>query len=125
MAATRFAAVVDDITVNTTVKANAADAAMAAGDFEKNNTNTGAGGTITLTLPLAANVKEMKTRVYLTVAQIVRLDPNGTEKIYLAGDGAAGKYLNIAGVIGNYADVYCDGLAYYVTGYAGVVTKEA
>jgi hypothetical protein len=64
-------------------------------------------------------------RFYLTVAQIVRLLPQTGESIYLAGSGTATKYLNIAAVIGNYVDVYSDGTSFYVTGYSGVVTKEA
>lgn len=109
----------------TTVKANTADATIAVADFPKNNTNTGASGTIVLTLPTAASVEGKKMRVYLTVAQIVRLDPSGTESIYLAGSGVAGKYLQIAGVIGNYCDVYSDGTAFYVLGFSGIVTKES
>jgi len=107
------------------VKANAATASIAIADFPKNNTNTGAGGTIVLTLPAAASVEGQKMRVYLTVAQIVRVDPYSTESIYLAGSGTAGKYLNIAGVIGNYCDIYSDGTYFYVTGFSGVVTKES
>lgn len=125
MGATHFDFVADSHMTNTTVKANASTASMAIADFPKNNTNTGASGTIVLTLPTAASVEGQKCRVQLTVAQIVRLDPAGTEKIYLGGDGVAGKYLNIAGVIGNYADIYSDGTAFYVVGYSGVLTKES
>lgn len=125
MGATRFDSVVRAIDVNTTVKANASTASMAVADFEKNNTNTGASGTIVLTLPAAANVPEQTCKVQVTAAQIVRLLPQTGEKIYLGGDGVATKYLNIAAVIGNYADVYCDGTSFYVTGYSGVLTKES
>jgi len=113
------------VSAKTTVKANPADATIADADFPKNNTNTGATGTITLTLPLAKNVKGKSMHVQLTAYQIVRLDPNGTEKIYLGGDGVAGKYLNIAAILGNYVDVFSDGTDFLVTGYFGVVTKEA
>jgi len=113
------------VSPSATVVAKAADDTLDITDFGKNLTNTGAGATVVLTLPAASAVAGMSTRVQVTAAQIVRVDPNGTEKIYLGGDGAAGKYLNIAAVIGNYADIYCDGVDFHVTAYSGVLTKEA
>jgi hypothetical protein len=98
---------------------------LAIADYGVNLTNTGAGGTIVLTLLAAAAAAGMSLRVYVTVAQIVRLLPQTGEKIYLGGSGTATKYLNIAAVIGNFVDVYCDGEKYLVQGYSGVVTKEA
>lgn len=109
-----------------TVVAKAADATLTVAECNGSNiTNTGASGTITLTLPAVASSGGVAFRVQLTVAQIVRLDPSGTEKIYLGGDGAAGKYLNIAAAIGNFATVFCDGVVWLVTNYSGVATKEA
>lgn len=125
MGITRYDIVVDSLMTNTTVKANANTASMNSYDFEKNNTNTGASGTIVLTLPAASSVKEQKTRIQITAAQIVRLTPQTGEKVYLGGDGVASKYLQIAGTIGNYAEVYCDGTDFFVTAYSGVLTKEA
>jgi hypothetical protein len=125
MGVTNFDAVATTLSTLTTVKANAATAAVAAADFPKNNTNTGASGAIVLTLPAASSVKEQYMRVQLTVAQTVTLTPASGEKIYLGGSGVASKYLLIAGVIGNYAEIYSDGASYFVTGYAGVLTKEA
>jgi len=125
MGETRFSLVVEDMTTNTTVKANAATASMKDYDFEKNNTNTGAGGAVVLTLPAAASLKGQKTRIQVTVAETVTLTPQTGEKIYLGGNGVASKYLLIAGTIGNYAEVYCDGTSFYVTSYSGVLTKEA
>ena len=61
----------------------------------------------------------------MTVAQIVQVLPQTGEKIYLNGSGVATKYLNIAGVVGNFADLYCDGTDWMVINYAGVLTKEA
>jgi predicted RecA/RadA family phage recombinase len=107
-----------------TVVAHAGDGAIAAADVAKIHTNTGAVGTATLTLPAAADARGKSMKVQVTAAQIVRLDP-GAEKIYLGGDGVADKYLQIAGVIGNYADLYCDGTDWLVQGYSGVLTKEA
>jgi predicted ribonuclease YlaK len=124
MGNTNFDVVVSSLDTNTTVKANAATATMKDYDFEKNNTNTGASGTIVLTLPSASSLKGQKTRIQITAAQIVQLLPATGEKIYLGGDGVASKYLQIAGTIGNYAELYCDGTSFYVTGYSGVLTKE-
>jgi len=96
------------------VSAQASTASLAITDYGKNITNTGASGTVVLTLLAAA-----------LAAGIVRLLPATGEKIYLGGSGVASKYLNVAAVIGNYVDVYCDGEKYLVTGYSGVITKEA
>lgn len=90
----------------------------------KNVTNTGAGAGILITLPAVATMKNVSFRVQVTVAQVVDASLAATG-VYLGGSGAAGKYLRIAGVIGNYADIFCDGTAYHVTGYSGVLTKEA
>jgi len=107
------------------VTAKAATGNLAIADYAKNLTNTGAAGTIVLTLLAAASAAGMAFRIQCTAAQIVRLLPQTGEKIYLGGSGVASKYLNIAAVIGNYVDVYCDGEKYLVTSYSGVVTKEA
>ncbi len=88
-------------------------------------TNAGSSGTVVLTLPAAATVAGCTFKIQVTVAQIVRCTPASGEKVYLGGDGVASKYLNIAAAIGNYADVYSDGVDYMVVGYSGVVTKEA
>jgi hypothetical protein len=101
------------------------DATLTVAEYGKNITNTGAVGTAVLTLLAAASAAGLPLRVYLTVDQIVRLLPQTGEKIYLAGSGVATKYLNIAAVIGNYVDVFCDGEKYLVQDYSGVVTKEA
>lgn len=107
------------------VVAKALTGNLALSDFGKNLTNTGAIGTIVLTLPAAATAGGLSLRVAVTAAQIVRLLPQIGESVYLSGDGVVTKYLNVAAVIGNYVDVYCDGVSYEVTGYSGVVTKEA
>lgn len=108
-----------------TVEANAASATLAAANFGKIQTNTGSSGTIVLTLPAANTVGGCCLKVQVTVAQIVRLTPASGEKVYLGGDGIASKYCQIAGVIGNFLDLYCDGSDFLVMNYAGVVTKEA
>jgi len=108
-----------------TVRAKAATATLTTADFGCNLTNTGSSGTIVLTLPKVADSAEMFFRVQVTVAQIVRLQPVTGEAVYLGGSGVVTKYLNVAATIGNYVDIYCDGEQWLVTGYAGVVTKEA
>lgn len=104
------------VTTNTT---------LASADFGKNLNNTGAGAAVTLTLPAASTVEGKSLRIKVETTSAVRLDPATGEKVYLAGNGVASKYLDIAGVVGNYADIYCDGDDYFVTGYSGVLTKEA
>lgn len=113
------------ISPKATVATNATTGAVATADFPKNNTNTGSSATMVLTLPAASAVKGKFMRFQLTVAQIVQLTPASGEKIYLGGSGVADKYLNIAGVIGNYAVLYSDGTDYLVTDYSGVLTKES
>jgi hypothetical protein len=110
---------------NAAVTAKGSTGNLAIADYGVNLTNTGAGGTVVLTLLAAKNAAGMSLRIYQTAAQITRLLPQTGEKIFLGGSGVATKYLNIAAVIGNYCDVYCDGAQYLVTGYSGVVTKEA
>lgn len=109
-----------------TVVAKTADATLTAAEVHgKQITNTGASGTVVLTLPSAPTVAGQAFRVQLTAAQIVRLLPATGQKVFLGGSGVASKYLNVAGVIGNFADVYSDGVDWIVTNYSGVVTKEA
>jgi hypothetical protein len=109
-----------------TVVAKAADATLTAAEVNgKQITNTGAGAGIALTLPDPATVGGCSFRVQITVAQTVKLTPPATKKVFLGGSGVASKYAEIAGVIGNYADVTSDGVDYMITAYSGVVTKEA
>lgn len=113
------------VAANATVKAQDATANLAAADFPKNNTNTGALDTIVLTLPAAASVAGLACKIQITAAQIVSLSPAATEAIYLNGSGVDDKDLNIAGVVGNYCDFYSNGENFLVTDYNGVLTKEA
>jgi hypothetical protein len=91
----------------------------------KNVTNTGAGGAVVYTLPAAADAAGVALRIQVTAAQTVTLEPAGTDKVYLGGSGVAGKYALIAGVIGNFATIWSDGVDWHITAYSGVVTKEA
>ena len=110
---------------NATIAAKSATATLTAADFGKNVTNTGASGATVLTLPAASAVRGLSARFQSTVAQQVSLSPLAAEAVFLGGNGVVNKDLVIAGVIGNYVDVYSDGTRYLVTGYSGVVTKEA
>jgi len=107
------------------VRAKTSTGNLAAADFGANITNTGASGAIVLTLLAASGNTGKFFRVQVTAAQQVSLSPQSSDAIYLGGNGVDDKDLVIAGVIGNYADVYCDGTNYHVVGYSGVLTKEA
>lgn len=87
--------------------------------------NTGASGTITLSLPAIKDAKGKVVRAYASAAQVIRLDASGTEAINFNGSAVAGKYVNLAGVIGNFIELFCDGTQWVVTQSGGVVTKEA
>ena len=113
------------LAADATVEANAGSATMALANFGKIQTNTGASATIVLTLPKAADVAGMVIRAAVLAAFIVRFTPVSGEKVFLNGSGVASKYVNIAAVIGNFCDLYSDGVQFHVTNYAGVVTKEA
>jgi len=91
----------------------------------KNLTNTGAVGGVVTTLPAANAMPNQGFRFYMTVAQTHAFSPIATDKIWLAGSGVVDKDLEIAAVIGNYADLYSDGTDWHCTGHSGVVTKEA
>jgi hypothetical protein len=88
-------------------------------------TNTGAGATVVFTLPAAADMAGSVIGLKVTAAQIVRALPVTGEKIFLHGDGVATKYLNVAATIGNYVELYSDGVDWTVEHAVGVVTKEA
>lgn len=87
--------------------------------------NSGDTGTMVLTLPSVSAAKGKVVRVHLLAAQIVRLLPVSGQAVNYNGSAVVTKYLNIAGVIGNYVEVFCDGTQWVVTQANGVVTKEA
>ena len=107
------------------VTALASATTLDADDFMVNLTNTGSTGTLEHQLPAASTVKGEVLHFQLTAAEIVRLQPPSGGGVYLGGSGVADKYVQVAGVIGNYIDLYSDGSTYHVVGYAGVVTKES
>lgn len=87
--------------------------------------NAGDNGTTVLTLPAVKEAKGHCLLIHVLAAQIVRALPVSGEAVNLNGSAVVTKYLNVAGTIGNYAELYCDGTQWVVTGYSGVVTKEA
>lgn len=104
--------------------AQAATATLTTAALDTIQTNTGASGTTVITLPSVQVSKNRVIRFAQTAAQAVQITPASGEKIFLSGSGVADKYCQIAGVIGNYADLYCDGVNWVVTNYSGVVTKQ-
>lgn len=101
------------------------DATLVAADLNKNVTNSGAGGTVVLSLPAIAGTAGATLHVETTAAQIIRLLPVAGTAIALGGSAVVTKYLNIAAVIGNMVDLYSDGTRWLVVGRDGVITKEA
>lgn len=110
---------------NATVTALASATTLTSAHYGVNLTNTGASATLEHALLAASSVKGKCIKFQLTAAQIVRLQPASGESVYLGGSGVADKYLQVAGVIGNYVELYSDGSRYHVVGYSGVLTKEA
>ncbi len=113
------------LAANATVAPHSANAVLSASDMSKIHTNTGASAGITLTLPAASAVAGLAVRAAVLVAQTIQFIPAAGGQIFLNGSGTADKYVQIAGVIGNYIDVYSDGVVFHVTGYSGVATKQA
>lgn len=105
--------------------AKTGDYTVLAADFGSILTNTAAGGTVVFTLPSAVTYPGTVLRFHLFAAQIVRLLPVTGQAVNLNSSAVVTKYLNIAGVIGNYCEIVSDGTQWLVTQYAGVVTKEA
>jgi len=108
-----------------TVTTKTSDYTILASELDGIFNNSGDDGTTVLTLPAVKDSIGKTLTINVLAAQIVRALPVTGEAINLNGSAVVTKYLNIAGVIGNYADLFCDGTQWIVTGYAGVVTKEA
>ena len=108
-----------------TVEAHTADDTLTNVESGSVHTNTGASGTITLTLPAAIVGVEFYFRV--GAAQALRIDPNGTETISLPSTGvpgAAGKYL-VADAIGESVHlVCCSAGSWTAFGFTGTWTAE-
>jgi hypothetical protein len=107
------------------VTAKTADYTITVAELNNIVSNAGDTGTMVITLPAVRDSIGKCLAVHILAAQIVRLLPASGEIVNLNGSVVVTKYLNIAATIGNYCDVYCDGVQWIVTGYSGVVTKEA
>lgn len=105
--------------------AKTSDYTVVAADFGRILTNTGASGTVVFTLPSAVTYPGVVLRFHLFAAQIVRLLPVTGQAVNLNSSAVVTKYLNIAGVIGNYCEIVSDGTQWLVTHFSGVLTKEA
>lgn len=116
---------IPQISATATVAASAATATLDTTIAGKIVTNTGASGTVVLTLPSASSMKGKTFKVKATVAQIISLSPATTDGIFLAGSGVDNKDLSVAGVIGNEVTIYSNGDNYEAYYPNGVVTKEA
>ena len=120
-----FRVLVPTVSGDQTALAKTGDYTVLTTDAEKILTNTGASGTVVFTLPTAASMAGKALGFHVLAAQIVRLLPVTGEAVCLASAVVVTKYLNVAGVIGNYVEVVSDGTAWLVTKRDGVVTKEA
>lgn len=92
-------------------------------DMDAILTNTGASGAIVFTLPTAKANHGVCFRVHAFAAQQISLSPQTGEAISLSGSAVVSKNLVIAGVIGNYVDIYCNGISWEAVNCNGVVTK--
>jgi hypothetical protein len=108
-----------------TVTAKTADYTISSAELNRVFTNAGDDGTLVFTLPSVIGNAGKALKFHSLAAQIIRLLPVTGQAVNLHGSAVVTKYLNVAATIGNYVDVYCDGYQWIVTGYAGVITKEA
>lgn len=86
-------------------------------------TNEGASGEVVFTLPAVADSKGMVARFAALAAQTIRLDPQDGEAVNYNGDAVVTEDATLAGVIGNYVEVFCDGSQWIITQANGVITK--
>lgn len=103
----------------------------AQGMHGKTFVNTGASGTITHSLPAAADTfVGCKATFVRTAAQVVRVDPAAADGIYFTPNGgtaglqADGKYANL-GTTCDYLTIVFDGTNWVATAQSSAVTVEA
>lgn len=108
------------------VEAHTADDTLTTAENGTAHTNTGAAGTVVLTLPPAT--VGLRFTFGVGAAQALRINPDGNETISLPSSGvpgAAGKYLG-ADAVGETVDLVCLVAGNWaVMGYTGTWTAEA
>lgn len=87
--------------------------------------NAGASGNLVYTLPAVSLSKGKVVRIHALAAQTQQADPQAGEAVNYNGSAVVSKYAQLAGVIGNFMELYCDGTQWIITNANGVVTKEA
>lgn len=105
-----------------TVTARTADTTLTADDLNAITTNAWDSGAQVLTLPAARLAWHKCLKVAVLAAQDITIATIDWEKIYLNWSWIEWNEVLIAGVIGNFADIYSDGTDYIVTNYSGVLT---
>jgi hypothetical protein len=97
------------------------------GDLDKPTilSNLGASGNVVITLPGFHASRGKVLRVAVNAAQTVQLLPRTGQAINYNGSAVVTKYCQIAGVVGNWIEIFSDGVQWIVTRQSGVVTKEA
>lgn len=110
-----------------TVSVKTADYTITAADLAAPTifNNTGDSGNLVYTLPSVASSKGRVVRIHALAAQTQQADPQAGEAVNYNGSAVVSKYAQLAGVIGNFMELYCDGSQWIVTKANGVVTKEA
>lgn len=112
---------------NATITTKTADYTITQSDLNAPTifNNTGDTGTLVFTLPAVSASKGKAVRAHALAAQIMRFLPQTGEAVNYNGSAVVTKYLQLAGTIGNYVELFCDGSQWIVTHANGVVTKEA
>ena len=110
-----------------TVTTKTADYTVTVADLETPTifNNAGAAGNLVYTLPSVASAKGKVVRIHALAAQTQQADPQAGEAVNYNGSAVVSKYAQLAGVIGNCMEMFCDGTQWIVTQANGVVTKEA
>lgn len=110
-----------------TVTTKTADYTITMADLEAPTifNNSGDSGNQVLTLPAVADAKGKVVRIHALAAQTIQADPQTGEAVNYNGSATVSKYAQLAGVIGNYMELFCDGEQWIVTRSSGVITKES
>jgi hypothetical protein len=110
-----------------TVVTKTADYTVTVTDLNKPTifNNSGDSNNMVVTLPSVASAKGKVLRLHALAAQTMQVLPQTGEIVNYNGSVVVTKYCQLAGTIGNYIELFCDGYQWVVTQANGVVTKEA